>query len=89
MPIGLTEHAELCDSLGMITAKDILEKHFGGNASKAAKVTGISRASWSAWRAAGYPVALPPKVAAWYLSQQPDQRIPGPPAERVEASLPA
>jgi hypothetical protein len=74
----------------MITAKEILEENFGGNLSAAARGTGISRASWSAWKNADFPVPLPPKLAAWVLSNlQPGQCSPVTPDKRVEASSPS
>jgi hypothetical protein len=53
----------------MDTAKTILQTRFGGNVSKAARETGISRESWHTWKRLD-PQELPGKLAVWILKQQ-------------------
>lgn len=90
MPICLTASAEICDKGTMLTAKRILEERFNGNLSAAARGTGISRASWSAWKNKGFPVPMPPKLAAWVLSSPaPTKVTPDSPTEPVGALPPA
>ena len=53
----------------MKSAQQILRQDFAGNITEAAKATGISRQTWHAWKRAGFPRALPPKLELYVLKR--------------------